>query len=300
MRTPAVALVLIAALGSGCDLTKFTADSTANLFERAAPAFNEHWDYEFAGQAAPGSILQLEGIWRVTPDNEIIMLELAKSYTGYAYGWVEDELERVDPMDFDREEHVRTRARLMYLRARNFAFRLIRNEADGFDEARAGGLPEFERWLREEFDDEEQAPMLMWAGYSWGSAIGVSRDDPMLIADLGFAKALVERSVELDPAYYNAGGLTFMGVVTAEELGGDPEQAVQYFERALELTDRKMLLIQYNYARSYAVRTQNRELFDRLLTEIEEAGDVFPEARLANKIAKRRARRLRQSAGELF
>jgi len=271
-----------------------------NLFERAAPAFNEHWDYEFAGQAAPGSILQLEGIWRVTPDNETLILEIAKSYTGYAYGWIEDELERVDPMDFEREEHLRTRARLMYLRARNFAFRRIRLEEDGFDEARAGALPEFERWLRENFDDEEDAPMLLWAGYSWGSAINVSRDDPMLIADIGYTKALVARSVELDPTYYNAAGLTFMGVITSEELGGDPEGAVAHFDRALEITDRRMLLIQYNYARSYAVRTQNRELFDRLLDEVEEAGDILPAARLANKIAKRRARRLRAQADDLF
>ncbi len=293
-------LALLALSASGCDLTRFTADSTANLFERAAPAFDQHWDYEFAGEAAPGSILQLEGVWRVSPDNEIILLQLTKSYTGYAYGWIEDELELVDPMDFQREEHLRQRARLMYLRARNFAFRLIRLNADGFDEARDAGLPAFERWLRERFDDEEAAPMLLWAGYSWGSAINVSRDDPMLIADLGFAKALVQRSVELDPAYYNAAGLTFLGVVTAEELGGDPEAAVQYFDRALEITDRRALIIQYNYARSYAVRTQNRELFDELVTEVLEAGDVLPEARLANKIAQRRARRLVRRGGELF
>ena len=297
MRTATVVLVL---LTSGCDLTKFTADSTANLFQEAAPAFNEHWDYEMAGQAAPGSILQLEGVWRVTPDNEIILLQLAQSYTGYAYGWIEDELELIDPMDFEREEHIRTRARLMYLRARNFTFRLIRNEADGFDEARSAGLPEFQAWLREEFDDEEDAAMLLWAGYPWGSAINVSRDDPMLIADLGFARALVERSVELDPTYFNAAGLTFLGVATAEGLGGNPEDAVQFFDRALEITDRKFLLIQYNYARSYAVRTQNRELFDRLLAEVEEAGDIHPGARLPNKIAKRRARRLRQTADQLF
>lgn len=288
------------ALGSGCDLTKLTANTTADVFAEAAPAFDQHWDWEFAGQAAPGSIIQLEGIWRITPDNEVILLQLAKSYTGYAYGWVEDDLEQVDPMDFQREEHLRQRARLMYLRARNFAFRLIRLQEDGFDESRGAGLESFQRWLAESFDDEEDAPMLLWAGYSWGSAVNVSRDDPMLIADLPFAKALVQRSVELDPTYYHAAGLTFMGVVTAEELGGDPENAVALFDRALEITDRRALIVQYNYAKSYAVRTQNRQLFDELLNEVLEAGDVLPEARLANKIAKRRARRLVRQGDELF
>ena len=293
-------LFLVAAAISGCDLTKLTANTTVDVFAEAAPAFDQHWDYEFAGQAAPGSIIQLEGVWRITPDNEVLLLQLAKSYTGYAYGWVEDDLEQVDPMDFQREEHLRQRARLMYIRARNFAFRAIRNEEDGFDAAREAGLESFEQWLDENFDDAEDAPILLWAGYSWGSAINVSRDDPMMIADLPFAKALVEHSVELDPTYYNAAGLTFMGVVTAEELGGDPENAKPLFERALDITDRRALIVQYNYAKSYAVRTQDRELFESLLNEVLEAGDVLPEARLANKIAKRRARRLLRQADDLF
>lgn len=295
-----LAFLCLPLASAGCDMTRLTANTTANVFAEAAPAFDEHWDYEFAGAAAPASIIQLEGMYRIVPDNEVILLQLAKGYTGYAYGWIEDELEQVDPMDFEREEHLQHRARLMYLRARNFAFRLIRLNEEGFDEAYQAGLGDLQRWLRESFDDEEDAPMLLWAGYSWGAAINVSRDDPMLIADIGFAKALVERSVELDPEYYNAAGLTFLGVVTSEEIGGDPENAVAYFERALELTDRKALVIQYNYARSYAVRTQNRELFDGLLTEVIEAGDILPEARLANKIARRRAFRLQDRADQLF
>ena len=70
--------------------------------------------------------------------------------------------------------------------------------------------------------------------------------------------------------------------------------------QALTLTDRKFLLIQYNYARTYAVATNNRELFDRLIQEVLDAGDISPENRLPNKIAQRRARRLRAQADELF
>ena len=84
---------LVAVCAGGCDLTRLTANSTAGLFERAAPAFDEHWDYDLAGDAAPGSILQLEGVYRVVPDNESIMLQLSKAYTGYAYGWIEDRME---------------------------------------------------------------------------------------------------------------------------------------------------------------------------------------------------------------
>lgn len=295
----ASALVAFCLVASGCDLGRFAANSTASVFERAGPAFQEHWDYEFAGDAAPASTMQLEGLHRVSPDNEIILLATAQAYMGYAFGWVEDDLMRVDPMDLDEEERLQRRARWMYLRARYFAFRLMNLRHDGFAEAREAGLEPFKRYLQEEFDEPEDAVVLFWCGYTWAAAINVSRSDFELVADLGFAQALVERQVELDPEYYNAAGITFMAVVNASFAGGE-ETGREYFERALQMTDRKFLLIQYSYAETYAVGTNNRELFDELVSEILSAGDISNEARLSNKIAVRRTRWLRDHADDLF
>lgn len=299
----ASALVAFCLLASGCDLGKFAADSTASVFDRAGPAFNQHWDYEFAGAAAPASTMQLEGLHRVSPENEVIMMAAARAYMGYTFGWIEDELMRVDPMDMDEEERLQRRARWMYLRARYFAFKLMKSRHDGFTEAYDAGLEPFQRYLQEEFEDEEHAPELFWCGYTWASAINVSRNDPGMIADLGFARALIERQVELDPNYYNSAGLTFMGVINAsfgEAFGGDAERGREYFEQALTATDREFLLIQYNYARTYAVQTNNREFFDELVNEILTAGDISHENRLPNKIAIRRTRWLRDHADDLF
>jgi hypothetical protein len=302
-RLTSSALVAFCLLFCGCDVAKFAANSTANVFERAGPAFNQHWDYEFAGDAAPASTMQLEGLHRVAPDNETILLAGARAYMGYTFGWIEDELMRVDPMDMDEEERLQRRAKWMYLRARYFALRLLKLRHDGFDEAYEGGLEEFQRWLQEEFDDEEEAEELFWLGYTWASAINVSRTDPNMIADLAFTRALIERQVELDPSYFNAGGMTFLGVINAsfgEAFGGDPEAGREFFEKALEMTERKFLLIQYNYARTYCVQTNNRELFDELVNEILTAGDISHDNRLPNKIAVRRTRWLRDHADDLF
>ena len=65
-------------------------------------------------------------------------------------------------------------------------------------------------------------------------------------------------------------------------------------------TDRKNLIIQFNYARTYAVQTQNRELFVQLLEEVIAAGDVNRETRLLNKIARRRAQRYLTDINEFF
>jgi len=55
---------------------KLAADSTAELFGRAAPGVEQHWDYVLVGKSFPASIIQLEGLLRVVPENEVIGLSL--------------------------------------------------------------------------------------------------------------------------------------------------------------------------------------------------------------------------------
>lgn len=292
IRHPHFAVVIVALLAlAGC--VELTAGQTAGLFHAAAPSFDEHWDYDMAGQAAPGAIMQLEGVLHVIPDNSDLLLEASKSYVGYTYGWVEDGMERAEARgDMDEADHLRRRARWLYVRARDLGKRLLRQEDDGLDAALASGIDGFHRWLEENFDDADDAPALFWTGYAWGSAINVSLDDASMVADLAFAKALVERSVALDEGYYNAAGLTFLGYAASAvspQLGGDPEAGRRFFERALTVTNRRALQVQLSYARTYAVITANRELFTTLLSEVREAPDALPSARMANAVAKRRA-----------
>jgi hypothetical protein len=55
------------------------------------------------------------------------------------------------------------------------------------------------------------------------------------------------------------------------------------------------------YARTYAVETQDRSLFQALLNRVVEAPpDLLPEQRLANTVAQKRARQLLARAEELF
>ena len=163
-----------------------------------------------------------------------------------------------------------------------------------------GGEEGFQAWLDDEFDDPDEAGMLLWTGYSWGSYINQSKDDMSVVADLPFARMLVQHSVSLDPHYYNGAGTTFLAVVETNKLGGDLDAARQLFERALELSERRALLAQVNYARHYAVKTGDRELFLTLLREVLEAGDPLPEARLSNRIARRRAERYLRMVDEFF
>ena len=174
----------------------------------------------------------------------------------------------------------------------------MRNE--DVDVALKGAVDDLEAWLYGAFAEKEDAPMLMWHGYAWGSYINMSKDDMEAVADLAYAKAFVARSIELDPDYYHATGYTFMGVATASEIAGDLDQVKAYFEKALDATERRALQTQVNMARYYAVKTGDRALFDALLDEVMEAHDPLPEARLANRMARERAALYIDNADQLF
>lgn len=288
---------------TGCDTTRFAANTAADMSAYGEPTFNSHWDYEFAGEAAPANLMQLESVLRVAPTNQTALLSLSKGYTGYAFGWIEDALERADPSDVDEVIRLRGRARWMYLRSSALAVRVLEQNAEGFGAARRGPLAGFEAFLKSHYASKEHAAALFWAGSALASAINVSRDDPALLAELAHARAMVARSIALDPAYFHASGLMFMAILAADfprELGGDPEGGAKMFEAVLAKTQRKFHFAQLQYARTYCVRTGNRAKFQALLMEIVDAGDVNPGVRLLNKIARRRAERYLAQADDFF
>lgn len=292
---------LIVLLG-GCSLTTIAADGVADLTERAAPGVQGHWDYEMGRDAIRAGILRLEGVHRISADNPLIQLQLIRAYAAYAYGYLEDEMEQAElDGDYDRGDLLRRRATNMYRRAVRMAKRLLRSHDERFDEVLSDEAA-FNEWVADTFDDEEDAETLLWTGYAWGLMIRAS-GDPSALIDLPVARALVERSVALDPNFMQSSGLAFLGAIEAsipEALGGTPERGRELFEQALERTERRALSVQLTYATTYAVNTNNRELYVSLLREVVEAGDVLPEARLSNKVARRRAIRALAQADELF
>jgi hypothetical protein len=277
---------------SACDTEKLAADSTAELFGRAAPGVEQHWDYVLVGKSFPASIIQLEGLLRIVPENEVIGLSLVAAYIGYGTGWIEDRVEVADiEDDYEEATHLRRRALVMYNRAWDLSRHFLRLRDPKFDEALAGGVDALETWLNERFQEKEDAAILLWAGASLGARINMGMEDIDTVADLPLAKVLLEHSVELDPDFMFMIGKMTMGVLAASEFPPDMDRAKLILDEVLEKTERRNLMVQTSMARYYAVNAGDSKLFRELLEEVVEAGDVLPEARLSNAIARRRAQR---------
>lgn len=284
-------MVGLALLGA-CDTAKFAADSTSGLFQRAAPAIEQYWDYDTAGAAFPASIIQLEGIMRVVPDNEVVVMSTIGAYVGYGNGWIEDRIEVADAGDrWEEAEELRARALIMYERAWDLSKHLLRARAPDFDEALALGPGALDTWLDAALPDRGDAPLAFWAGASLGARINMGMEDIDTVADLPLAKVLLAHSVELDPEWLFMTPMMTLGVLAASEFPPDMDKAETIFDEVLEGTERRNLMVQVSMARYYAVNKGDSELFKELLTEVLDAGDVLPEARLSNVIAKRRAER---------
>ena len=298
-------LSVLAALAlAGCSMSGFAADQAGAIAAQSVDRMRGFWDYEIAGHGNAAGIMQLEGLYGFSPDNEQLALTLCASYVGYAFGWLEIEAEKAeDAGDYARAARLRQRAELLYTRARDIALHVMRNRDDGVDAALKDKPVQLEAYLAEHYDDAgEDAAPLFWAAASWGALLSMS-EDMSLAMDLPAILALVERVIALDAGFEDAGALVFLGGFNAQfpaQLGGSPEKGKRYFERALQLTGRRAHQVQLNYARFYAVTVNDKALYVSLLNEIIAARDQGSDVRLANKIARVRAEILLSKVDQLF
>jgi len=281
-----IACALAALLLSGC-IQQIAVSTVGGIVDDGFEGFTEEADLEFARDALPGNLKLIDVLLKSEPDNERLLRLASQGYNSYALAFLEDS----DP----------ERARAFYLRGRDHALKILRT-----DERIAKALSAHPDDLRAVLTTTpaSMVPAAFWAAFGWGSYIYLSLDNTDALADLPRAEALMQFVADNDSAYYYAGADLFLGMLygsRSKMLGGDPAKSRMHFERALRITDRKFLMAQLYYARSYATQNLDEELFDALLAEVESASlEILPENRLANAVAKQKAALLKAKKPELF
>lgn len=309
-----LALVCTTGLGglTACDLGKVTVNTTSKVLWRAQPALEQESDYELAAQAIPGTLKTIEGFWYVDKSNPRLLTLLAKGYCQYGTGFVEDEWE-IASLDkrLDRADQLSQRATKMFVRCTNYALRLLGSKWQHSNDPAKGIFADFEtvrKLVASVGKDKRDA--LMWAAIGLASTINQNKDNVAVVTQLPTAKMMLERVVKLDDEHdykhktrralaHIALGMLY--TAQAPALGGDPERGAKHFKRAMEITENKYLLAKVLYARRYAVMMQDRKLFrDTLINVLQTPPSIWPDERLANEIAHRRARRYLQYEKQWF
>jgi tetratricopeptide (TPR) repeat protein len=277
---------MTAFLFEGCIQT-IALRSMGGILDNGLTAFYEESDLQLAHEALGSNLKLIEAMIKSDPENEQFLTFAAQGYNAYALAFCED----------DSVE----RARVFYLRAKEYGMRvLIKNK--NFKEALDGDITAFREAV--ETFDKDDVPAIFWTAFGWGSYINITRTDVEGLADLSKVNALIQFVADKNPSFYFGGAYLYLGTIegsTPKSLGGNLDKAKEYFEKCLALNGGKFLMTQLYYARTYAVATQDQPLFESLLKQVEEASlDILPEARLANVIAKKKARKLLAQSNELF
>ncbi|HOV98735.1 MAG TPA: TRAP transporter TatT component family protein [Bacteroidota bacterium] len=261
--------------------------SMGGIFNNGIQSYMEESDLQLAHESLGSTLKLLETMIKTDPKNTELLVYAAQGYQAYGLAFCED----------DNVE----RARTFYLRGKEYGMRVLLNNKQ-FRQALDGDLETFHAALTT--FSKKDVPALFWTAFNWGSYINITRTDVAALADISKVMEMIQRVIELDSTYYYGAAYVFLGTLeaaTPKMLGGQPEKSKEYFEKALSINGRKFLLTQVYFAKSYGVQMQDQELFDSLLTEVENASiDIVPECRLPNAIAKQKAQLLRAQENDLF
>src|SRR6516225_6700791 len=141
MRQAVLVLLSLAGLlaMSGCSVKKFAINKLGDSLANSGTTFASDNDPEFVGQAVPFSLKLIEGLLAQSPKHRGLLFAAASGFTQYSYVYVQQPSEELESEDLATSRGLSTRARNLYLRARDFGLH-------GLD----AGHPGFSAMLRED------------------------------------------------------------------------------------------------------------------------------------------------------
>jgi hypothetical protein len=255
------------------------------MTENLSQAILNNNDLATVEAGGPAYLLMVDSLLYRSPDNESLLRGASNIYTAYTTVFVKD----------------KARAKKLTEKALSYALRAIcirRPKTCGFREV---NFQEFNNTISTlEIKD---VPDLFTLGSAWSAWIQMHREDWNAIAEISRVEAIMKRVVELDEFYQDGGAHLYLGVLTTflpPALGGKPNVGRRHFERALEISKNKNLMVKVLYARHYARLMFDQKLHDRLLNEVLEAKTDVPGYTLSNTLAQQRAMELIKSGEEYF
>ncbi len=277
----------VAFLLTSCSIERIAIKSSTTILKNTVLAINEEEDPVIAEKAIASQLKLLEGMIKSDPGNQELLLLASRGFCSYAFSFIED---------YDKEK-----AKIFYKRGLKYGL-LILTANKSF----AGALKKGGEALQKELNKtgNQNVPSLFWTAYCWGNLINLSRNTPEALMALPKVEKMMNRVLHLNGNYYFGGAYLFFGVLYGSlppMFGGKPEQSKYHFEKAIEITQGKFLMAFVQYAKSYAIQTQEKALFKKLLNQvINSPQNILPSQRLANNLAKIKAKDLLEDISEYF
>lgn len=292
--------VLLSFFVSGCAVKKMALNSLANtLSEEGAGVYASDDDPELVADALPFALKTMEALLQSLPNHRKLLVATAAGFVQYTHAFVLQPVGYFESGNFGETRKRRERAKRLFIRARDYGLRALELQIPGFAELIQ------EDPVKAVFSFRKQdVPALYWTGVAWASAISVAKDDMDLVGELPLVQTLLEKALELDESWGEGAIHEFFIAFEAgrpESEGGGSAKAQAHFERAMKLNGGKSIGPMVMFAENVCVREQDRGRFKELLNQaIAFDLDQYPENRLANILAQRKAQQLLSNIDELF
>ena len=294
------ALLAVAVLGSGCSGVKRVAiNQLGNGLAAGGTTFASDDDPELVKAAVPFSLKLMESLLAENPRHEGLLLAACSGFTQYGYAFVQVDAEELQAKDFEASEAMKTRARKLYLRARNYGLRGLELRHRDFDKALRADPKQAMKGTT-----KKDVPLLYWTALSWAAAISLSKDNPALIGDLPIVEAMMDRALELNESFNDGAIHTYLITFEMSRPNAEGDAAARskkHFDRAMEISGGQQAGPLVSYAEAVCVQKQDAKQFEALLQQaLAIDPDAKPEWRLSNLIMQRRAKWLLSQKDDLF
>lgn len=276
-------ILVLTQLCSGCSY--FVSNAASSFSDNLSAAVLNQDDPELVRDGVPALLLTMDSLIEGSPDNVQLLSAGATLYATYGAVFANDAI----------------RASRLTARARRYSQTAMCESV----QASCG-------WPQSNYDSfitslhalgPKHADILYTYGFAWLAFLRAHSSDWDSLAELPKVEALFYHYLDISGDEVNSSVFTYMGIMLTlrpPALGGEPERAREFFERAIRESNGNDLSAKVEYARGYAKLLYERELHDRLLTEVMEADPNKEGFVLSNVMAQEEAALLLAEADEYF
>lgn len=292
-------LCIFSLVFTGCSINSMVLNGVGDALSSGGTVFTSDDDPDLIKDALPFALKMYESVLDGVPEHKQLTLATARTFAMYSYAFLQIEAEKIDKEDFDKSKYLKARAKVLYLRGRDYALRGLELNHFGFKEQ-----------LKKDYKaavaitNKDDVGLLYWCGASWVAAFTVDKGDVQLMAEMPVGAAMIQRVLELDEGFDEGSAHEFFisyDGSRSEAMGGSEKKAREHFARAIELSKGKKAGTYISLATSVCIGKQDKKEFESLLIQAL-AVDVnkYPENRLANIIMQRRAKWLLDNIDDFF
>lgn len=278
--------ILVAALiliSSGC--TIIVSNAASSFSENLSKAVLNQNDPELVRAGVPTLLLTMDSLIEGSPDNPQLLAAGATLYATYGAVFAENDV----------------RGSKLTTRARRYAQQAM---CETYEPSCAWPDATYDEFVASlDGIGQKQADLLFTYGFASLAFLRAHASDWDSLAELPEIEALFDHYLNISGDEVNTSVYTYMGIMLTlrpPALGGEPERAREYFEKAIAVSDGKDLSAKVEFARGYAKLLYERELHDTLLNEVIEADPNQPGFVLTNVMAQEAAAILLAEADDYF